>query len=122
MSGFPPNTDLLIAVRHFIADQSVGRARLQSSLALKVEGLLHLQLRDAARNALRAPPADIHLVLEGLRELMRAIGAEATARHQAEFPREDPPAPLPARTVALQTKRPPTLRAPRDVPPARLPY
>jgi hypothetical protein len=83
VTALPPNTELLVAVHHFLADAKAGRARLEVAVLLPVTGELYLRLRAASRNSLAAPPGDRHLVSAALGELVATIGRDVKRRQEA---------------------------------------
>jgi hypothetical protein len=122
VTELPPNTRLILAVHRYIGDPKKYAGELVTVSALEVEGLLHNQLRDAAKRAIMVRDSERHLVLEGMGELLRAIGNDALLRRNAAFS-DEPPAPLPdekpARAMALRLRRPARLAEP---PVVRMPY
>lgn len=92
------NMALLGAASRFAAEPKRWRDELATAVLHEVEGELYRQLNVAAGRALHAPAEHLPLAIEGLRELIRAIGAEAnkrrTDRRQQEQAR-GAPLPLP---------------------------
>lgn len=74
MKSLPPNTQLLLAAHRFAQAPRDARSEVAAAIALPVEGRLYEQLRDACANGLKAKPAELHLVAEGIGELIAAIG------------------------------------------------
>lgn len=122
MTALPPNSALLVAAVRYMNDPKKYERELLYASLKEVEGLLHQQLRDAVKRALRAPATDLPLVIASLNELVVAIGAEAKARRAEKFsdaPPTDLPGQKPPRAAALMIHRPSRLVEP---PVVRMPY
>ncbi len=85
MKTLPNNQRLLLAAWRFQTKPNDPHRRLDlfDAVKLKVEGRLYEQLRDACQRGLNAKPGEMHLVTEGIGELMRAIGEELPPRPPA---------------------------------------
>lgn len=80
MKELPNNNRLLLAAWRFQTSPREARAELAEAVMLPVEGVLFNQLRDACRRGLDVKPAELHLLLEGIGELIAAIGAHLPPR------------------------------------------
>lgn len=87
------NVELLVSAHLFCVDPARARERVERAIESEVTGLLYNQLRDACRNALKAPKSDLPLACSAIGDLITAIGTVPpqgnTKQSDARLPHAD---------------------------------